>query len=269
MGKVIAILNYKGGVAKTTTTINLGTALWIMGYRVLLIDADPSQSNLTINMKFEDGENEDTFNEWMCGENQSQPIYIRYDGLDYIPSRQRLKGLDRYLNDARDRERILKKRLQNIKEYYDYILIDCAPKRGVLNDNVMVASDHIIIPTDCGPFSLMGMDTLKEDIEYIQQEMNPDLDLFGILRVKYNKQLINRKKATNILTQMFPDKMLNIYIRICSKADDAPLEFKSIYETAADSTIADDYMRLAEIVTNKRRPKTWKTKASAAFLKMQ
>lgn len=263
--KIIGVMNYKGGVGKTTTTMNLGTALWILGKRVLLVDAD-QQCNLTVNMKFEKAGN-DTLNELMRGQVKSYPIWERYEGLDYMPASDELKSIELYLKSLRNPNYVLKQVLEPLRGEYDYILIDCTPKSGVMNDNVMVAADAILIPSDCGPYSLTGMDTLKADIEEMQSlpYLNPKLELIGIVRTNFEKRLKVSRETNETLEQLFPGKLLDVTISRCSKVNDAPRHFMSMFELDAESTTANDYMRLAEIIDGRKRPTNWKTKAIKNF----
>lgn len=270
MCTVIGILNYKGGVAKTTTTVNLGTALWILGAKVLLVDAD-QQCNLTLNMKFSNPDGSlDTLYEYMRGEAKEMPVYERYDGLDYIPASRNLKDIETFLNPLRNRMYVLKSLLDVLRQHYDYILIDCAPKAGIVNDNVMIASDKIIIPTDCGPFSMAGLDVLKADITEMQSTawLNPNLELFGMLRTNYEKRLLISRETSKLLENLFPGKVLDVTISRSSRVNEAPTQYMSMFESDPEGVVADNYMRLAEIVMKKKRPQNWKVKAKKQFEKL-
>lgn len=270
MGKVIGILNYKGGVAKTTTAVNLGTALWILGYKVLMIDAD-MQRNLTINMNFKPENKDDyTFDEWMrgtCG--TSFPVYERYDGLDYVPASKKMSELDIYLSSQRYSEMFLRDRclIKAIRDAYDYIIIDCPPHRGSVNDNVMTAADGIIIPTDESFNSLDGIMTLANDIKEVKKMMNPNLDIMGVLRARTNPRTLVSKSLSKLLEEIFPGKLFNVIIRPYTGVNATPTKFQSLFEYDPESTAADGYMRLAEIIADKKRPRNWQTKAGDTFEK--
>ena len=158
MTKIISFLNHKGGVAKTTTCANLATALWILGKKVLIIDTD-QQCNLSGVLGFSQKEGDPTLSEWLK-EPVPAPIYIRYDGLEYIPASKALRNMEAELLNKRSRETILARKLEQVKAEYDYVVIDCAPGNSVLNDNAMSASDSIIIPTECSGFPLQDMQNL-------------------------------------------------------------------------------------------------------------
>jgi len=262
MTKIISFLNHKGGVAKTTTCANLGTALWIMGKKVLLIDTD-QQCNLSGVLGFSQKEGDPTLSDWLK-EPIAPPIYIRYDGLEYIPASKALRNMEAELLNKRSRETILARKLEAVKNEYDYIIIDCAPGDSVLNDNALSASDAVVIPTECSGFSLQGMQNLLLAIREIQQEINPNLVIDGYLLVKYDKQTKIAKEVSKYFERQNEVPMLKTRIRKCVKFDESPLGHQTIFEYAPESNGADDYMKLAEEITGIKRPKAWKTIARKA-----
>ena len=259
MTKIISFLNHKGGVAKTTTCANLATALWILGKKVLIIDTD-QQCNLSGVLGFSQKEGDPTLSEWLK-EPVPAPIYIRYDGLEYIPASKALRNMEAELLNKRSRETILARKLEQVKSEYDYVVIDCAPGNSVLNDNAMSASDAIIIPTECSGFSLQGMQNLLMSIKEIQQEIKPDLQIEGYLLVKYDKQTKIAKEVSRYFEKQSEVPTLKTKIRKCVKFDESPLGHQTIFEYAPESNGAEDYMRLAEELTGEKRPKDWKTRA--------
>ncbi len=262
MTKIISFLNHKGGVAKTTTCANLATALWIMGKKVLIIDTD-QQCNLSGVLGFSQKEGDPTLSEWLK-EPVPAPIYIRYDGLEYIPASKALRNMEAELLNKRSRETILARKLEQVKAEYDYVVIDCAPGNSVLNDNAMSASDSIIIPTECSGFSLQGMQNLLMSIKEIQQEIKPNLQIEGYLLVKYDKQTKIAKEVSRYFEKQSDVPTLKTRIRKCVKFDESPLGHQTIFEYAPESNGAEDYMRLAEELTGEKRPKDWKKKAIKA-----
>ena len=262
MTKIISFLNHKGGVAKTTTCANLATALWIMGNKVLIIDTD-QQCKLTGVLGFSQKEGDPTLSEWLK-EPVPAPIYIRYDGLEYIPASKALRNMEAELLNKRSRETILARKLEQVKAEYDYVVIDCAPGNSVLNDNAMSASDSIIIPTECSGFSLQGMQNLLMSIKEIQQEIKPNLQIEGYLLVKYDKQTKIAKEVSRYFEKQSDVPTLKTKIRKCVKFDESPLGHQTIFEYAPESNGAEDYMRLAEELTGEKRPKDWKKKAIKA-----
>ena len=262
MAKIISFLNHKGGVAKTTTCANLATALWILGNKVLIIDTD-QQCNLSGVLGFSQKEGDPTLSDWLK-EPVSPPIYIRYDGLEYIPASKALRNMEAELLNKRSRETILARKLEQVKNEYDYIVIDCAPGDSVLNDNALSASDAVLLPTECSGFSLQGMQNLLLAIKEIQQEINPELKIEGYLLVKYDKQTKIAKEVSKYFERQQEVPTLQTKIRKCVKFDESPLGHQTIFEYAPESNGAEDYMRLAEELTGTKRPKNWKTVARKA-----
>ena len=271
MTKVIAVLNYKGGVGKSTTTYNLGVALWILGKKVLLIDTD-AQCNLSGLIGFDQTAGDSTFYEWMKDNDVNMPIYALYDGLSYVPASKALSTLEGALIGKRNRERILSKKLSAYLQpnedgnyIFDYILIDCAPKDGVVNDNAMSASDYVLIPTECSGFSLQGMQNLLFSIQDIHDNINDKLDILGFLMVKYDRQTRISKQVTEYFSDHFSDKMFKTRIRKNIKFDESPLVNQGIFEYAPESNGAEDYMSLAEEITGAKRPSDWRERAVKAW----
>lgn len=271
MTKVIAVLNYKGGVGKSTTTYNLGVALWILGKKVLLIDTD-AQCNLSGLIGFDQTAGDSTFYEWMKDDEVNMPIYALYDGLSYVPASKALSTLEGALIGKRNRERILSKKLSAYLQpnedgnyIFDYILIDCAPKDGVVNDNAMSASDYVLIPTECSGFSLQGMQNLLFSIQDIHDNINDKLDILGFLMVKYDRQTRISKQVTEYFSDHFSDKMFKTRIRKNIKFDESPLVNQGIFEYAPESNGAEDYMSLAEEITGAKRPSDWRDRAVKAW----
>lgn len=271
MTKVIAVLNYKGGVGKSTTTYNLGVALWILGKKVLLIDTD-AQCNLSGLIGFDQTAGDSTFYEWMKDDDVNMPIYALYDGLSYVPASKTLSTLEGALIGKRNRERILSKKLSAYLQpnedgnyIFDYILIDCAPKDGVVNDNAMSASDYVLIPTECSGFSLQGMQNLLFSIQDIHDNINDKLDILGFLMVKYDRQTRISKQITEYFSDHFSNKMFKTRIRKNIKFDESPLVNQGIFEYAPDSNGAEDYMSLAEEITGAKRPSDWRDREVKAW----
>lgn len=258
MGQIISVINDKGGVAKTTTTINLGTALWLLGKKVLLVDTD-KQCNMTVTIdKTSYSVGITTLYDWMKDDTIEPPIYERYIGLDYIPSSIRIDELNTWLADKVYRENYLSRLLGAIRNEYDYILIDCAPGcNSILNKNAIAASDAVIIPVRTDLYSVQGKDAVRTIVEEINKMMGKNIRILGYLLTQFEKTRMGRevqsffKSSTD--TPVFP-----VPIRKCAKCFEAPKEQMSLFEYAADSTAADDYMRLAEqLIGQKARPKKW------------
>ena len=275
MTKVISILNYKGGVGKSTTAYNLGVALCILGKKVLLIDTD-AQCNLSTLLGFDQTGGDYTFFEWMEKEDLPMPVYALYEGISFVPASKAMSTLEGTLYGKRYREKILSNKLaaylqpnENGEYLFDYIIIDCAPKDGVVNDNVMAASDSVLIPIECSGFSLQGMQNLLFSIKDISDNINPKLDVMGFLMIKYDKQTRITKQVMEFFYQNFSDKVLNTRIRKNIKFDECPLAHQGIFEYAPESNGATDYMSLAEEITGLKRPENWQTIALEAWEKNQ
>lgn len=263
---IISNLNFKGGVGKTTTTINLATALWVLGKRVLVVDTDP-QCNLTNLIGFDQTGNDATVYEWMTQEECEVPIYIHYEGFYFIPANKKLRDIEIDLMKRKNRERILFKKISLIKDSFDYILIDCAPKDGVMNDNAMSASDAVLIPAECSGFSLQGMQDLLDSIREVRENINEKLDILGFLIIKYDKNTRISKQTLDYFNQAYAGKIFSTKIRKNVKFDETPLKKKSIFEHSIDANGAEDYMSLAEEITGEERPENWKEKILSAWLK--
>lgn len=265
MAVIISNLNFKGGVGKTTTTVNLATALWILGKRVLIVDTDP-QCNLTNLIGFDQTEDDSTIYEWITQEDSEIPIYTHYEGFYFIPAHKKLRDIEIDLMKRKNRERILAKKLSLIKDKFDYILIDCAPKDGIMNDNAMSASDSVLIPAECSGFSLQGMQDLLDSIQDVKENINEKLDILGFLVIKYDKNTRISKQTLDYFNQAYPGKIFQTKIRKNVKFDETPLKNKSIFEHSVTANGAEDYMCLAEEITGEQRPEEWKEKVLQAWL---
>lgn len=271
MAQIISIINDKGGVAKTTTTINLSTALWLLGKRVLIVDTD-KQCNMTVTIdrtSYKVGVS--TLYDWLKDDTINPPVYERYDGFDYIPSSIRIDELNTWLADKVYRENYLSIRLNALKSAYDYILIDCAPGcNSILNKNAIAASDGVIVPVRTDLYSVQGKDAVKTIIDEINKMMGKNIQLMGYLLTQFEKTKMGKEVQQFFKSQ--PDTpVFPVPIRKCAKCNEAPKEQMSLYEYAADCTAADDYMRLAEQIIGKTTrnkkwtPSLWSEKANEAY----
>ena len=254
--KTISILNYKGGAGKTTTTANLGTALWILGYKVLLIDSD-IQGNLTFLMGFDQSCGDPTLHDWMLHDG-NPPIYERYPGLYYIP----VSGdqeFEQKLDKMYHREDVLRDHLEPIRDKFDYILIDCSFKAGLTNTNALNASDSLLIPSECASFSMQGMEKLMDTYEDIRRRMNRRLEIEGVLLTKYQERTKFSRKMTEWLEgdERYAGRIFNTRIRKCIRFDESPLENKSVFERDVLCNGSEDYLLLAEEITGTTRPEAW------------
>lgn len=278
MAQIIAVLNDKGGVAKTTTTANLATALWLLGKKVLVVDTD-QQCNLTQMMDKtsilpQENGSPLTMWEWLHDINKI-PVYERYDGLDYIPSSREMANAQEFLFQQNRREYFISKRLNMIRDEYDYILIDCIPGgKNLVNTNVLTAADSVLIPCEASFFSIQGTPNLMNFINEIREDMEKELPILGYLLVKFNRQtLLGRevKQFYNTPSESLGGNLLPVQIRLCQRCNESPGSEQTLFEYAPDSTAADDYMTLAEHLIGRRprskrwTPAVWGKKAKDAF----
>lgn len=270
---VISFLHDKGGCAKTTSCVNLGFALWLLGKKVLLIDTDP-QCNLTDTVdKTVHLEAESTIYDWLhdipAVPDKALPIYTRYDGLDYVPGSHSMSNINAELQLMYSREFRLANFLElkdpetgeRIRDMYDYILIDCAPGgETLMNTNALVASDHVIVPTEAGIYSLQGLPRLLDYIDKVRTQLHCPVSILGYLLIRWNAQkAISREvKAYYSNEAEVRAPLLPVSIRECVRCTESVAYEMSLYEYSPDCTAADDYMRVAEyMIGRKARPKTW------------
>ena len=263
MAKVISILNYKGGVAKTTTTANLGTALWILGKKVLLIDTD-DQRDLGLVMGHNHAEQGKTLYDWMLNEDSKPSLYKRYDNLLYIPCGNDTSFVFK-LNDLDRKKEALAECLDMVRDYFDYILIDCKPENSLMNSNAMVASDELLIPVDCSGYSIKGLFSIEEEVAKITKKLNKSLKIGGVLICKYIKGTKASKATEGYFRENYPDTTYKTMIRQNTRINDTPLRNKTLFEMDPLSNGAMDYMSLAEEMTGETRPDDWKEKAIRAW----
>lgn len=271
MGKIIAIINDKGGVAKTTTVMNLGVALWLYGKKVLLVDTD-KQCNLTNTLdKTCREEGTRTIYDWMTdGVNSEVPVYERYPGLNFIPSSVNVDQLPEALAGQKWKELFLQKRLARLVADYDYILIDCAPGCGsLMNTNALVAADEIIVPVRCDDYSIQGTGIIGPTVESINEGRAVPLEIRGFLVTQYENTKIGKEVVQFLKSSNLPN--MRTKIRKCVRCATMLRQQSSLFEFDADSTAADDYMMLAEEIievktrSKKFTPAAWSKKAGTAY----
>lgn len=250
MGKIISIANQKGGVGKTTTTLNLGVALALQGKSVLLIDLDP-QANLTKYAGIDDSE-KPTISDLLkgqigMGERINIEGCIRYshiNDIEYIPSDINLANADLYLAGVLSRETLLKRILNNgIIKSYDYVLIDCNPSLGVLLMNALTASDGVIIPVQTQDFAFDGLTALTNIITQIKSTINPELEIFGVLATMVDNTNVS-KRVIEDLKKEYGDKLLKTIIHRATQAVESTNKHKSLC-LFSRSKLGDEYKALA------------------------
>lgn len=250
MCKIISIANQKGGVGKTTTTLNLGVALALQGKSVLLIDLDP-QANLTKYAGIDDSE-KPTISDLLkgqigMGERINIESCIRYshiNDIEYIPSDINLANADLYLAGVLSRETLLKRILNNgIIKIYDYVLIDCNPSLGVLLMNALTASDGVIIPVQTQDFAFDGLTALTNIITQIKSTINPELEIFGVLATMVDNTNVS-KRVIEDLKKEYGDKLFKTIIHRATQAVESTNKHKSLC-LFSRSKLGDEYKALA------------------------
>ena len=223
MGRVIAITNQKGGVGKTTTTVNLAASLAAAKRNILLVDMDP-QGNAAMGCGVDKNEIELSTCDLLLNEAPATDIIVQPDGLGFavIPGNADLTAAEVQLMQAEHRERRLADALQAVKGQYDYVLIDCPPSLNMLTLNAMVAADTILIPMQCEYYSLEGLSALMDTLRNIQETVNPKLQLEGILRTMYDRRSRLTKDVSDQLLEYFSDKVFRTCIPRNIRLAEAP-----------------------------------------------
>jgi len=246
MGRVISFANQKGGVAKTTTTLNLGVALAEQDLKVLLVDLDP-QGNLTMSQ----GLNPDTIERSMFDVLVHRlPIQevIQHREVDLAVSSIDLAGAELALSSMIGRERALEKALAPVKENYDYVLIDTPPSLGLLTINALVASNGVIVPVQCEYLSLRGLVQLENTLSMIRENLNPDVGIEGILPTMYDSRTLHSREAVEILQENFGDLVFETKIRKTVRYAEAPVKGTSVLKYDPSGNAAEAYRELAKEV---------------------
>jgi chromosome partitioning protein len=248
MGRVISFANQKGGVAKTTTTLNLGVALAEQNLRVLLCDLDP-QGNLTMSQ----GLNPDTIERSMFDVLVHRlPIQevIHHIEVDIAVSSIDLAGAELALSSMIGRERALEKAIAPVRDSYDYVLIDTPPSLGLLTINALVASNGVIVPVQCEYLSLRGLVQLENTLSMIRENLNPEVGIEGILPTMYDSRTLHSREAVEILQENFGDLVFDTKIKKTVRYAEAPVKGTSVLKYDPSGSAAQAYRDLAKEVLN-------------------
>jgi chromosome partitioning protein len=245
---VLAFANQKGGVAKTTSTLNLAAALAEQGLKVLIVDMDP-QGNLTMSQ----GLNPDAIERSMFDVLVHRlPIehVIQDAEVDLAVSSIDLAGAELALSSMIGRERALEKALLPVKETYDYILIDTPPSLGLLTINALVAADGVIVPVQCEYLSLRGLVQLENTLSMIRENLNPNVSIVGILPTMFDRRTLHTREAVEILEENFGDLVFKTRIKKTIRYAEAPVKGSSVLKYDPSGSAAEAYRHLAKEVLN-------------------
>lgn len=251
MGKVIAIANQKGGVGKTTTTINLAASLAALEFRTLIVDADP-QANSTSGLGYNPKEIEHSIYECMVEGVRTRDAIIQteFPNLDLLPSHIDLVGAEIEMINLKNREEKMKEALVDIVHDYDFLIIDCSPSLGLITINSLTAADSVIIPVQCEYFALEGLGKLLNTIKIIQSRLNTDLTIEGILLTMYDLRVRLSNQVVGEVTSHFQTMVFNTIIPRNIRLSESPSFGLPVIAQDADSKGAISYLNLArEILT--------------------
>ncbi len=248
--KIIALINQKGGVGKTTSAINIGAGLKQLGQKVLLVDLDP-QAHLTYSLGIVAHDQEKTVYQLLKGETTLDQTIIERDGLKIIPSILDLSGAEVELSSVAGREFLLREALSSLRGF-DYVLLDCPPSLGLLTLNALTTANEVFIPLQTEYLALSGLSKLIQTIEIVQKRLNDNLLISGIIATRYD----GRKKLNNEVVEKikgyFGEKLFPTLIRDNISLAEAPSFGKTIFEYKPDSYGAIDYLNLCREILNRR-----------------
>ena len=249
---IIAIANHKGGVGKTTTTVNLGAGLTRLGKKVLLIDLD-SQAQLTNSLGIQPQQLNKTIYNLLKSEVAYNDVIIEKNNIHLIPSNLNLSGAEIEFSSVAGREYILKESLNGLNGY-DYVLFDCPPSLGLLTLNALTTSNEIYVPIQTEYLALQGMSKLLKAVDVVKKRLNHDIEITGIIATRYDKRKKLNNEVVKKLNQHFGNKLFKTYIRENISIAEAPSFGKSIFEYRPDCNGAMDYLNLSkEIIINKEK----------------
>jgi len=252
MAKIIALANQKGGVGKTTTAINLAASLAVLEYNVLIVDADP-QANATSGLGFDLREVENSIYECIVDgtDPRTATLQTEIEHLHVLPSHIDLVGAEIEMLNLPDREKVLGKVLEQLRDQYDFILIDCSPSLGLITVNALTAADSVVIPVQCEYFALEGLGKLLNTIKIIQSRLNPELEIEGFLLTMYDSRLNLSNQVVEEVQRHFSDMVFETLVTRNIKLSEAPSYGKAVVMYDATSKGAVNYLNLARELLKK------------------
>lgn len=260
MGKVIAIANQKGGVGKTTTAINLGASLAVLEHKTLIIDADP-QANATSGVGFDPRNIKTSIYECIINQVEAKDIILNTQtpNLDLLPAHIDLVGAEIELINLPNREKMMRAAISDLKNEYDFIIIDCSPSLGLITLNALTASDSVIVPVQCEYFALEGLGKLLNTIKIVQERLNNDLEIEGILLTMYDVRLRLSNQVVEEVKTHFQQMVFDTIIQRNTKLGEAPSHGETIIMHDASSKGAINYLNLAREILQRNELTKMKT----------